>query len=388
MKLYNVYFLVVLPIVASFEETCNYDVSFTGENHSKLPFVEHFDGWVSNNDILPLPPSFFFDIIKENPEEPIFDPNIHLDLEMPKKVALTDTFELQTLNESGVPRVNGEATGSQLAYTDVFKFLSNEGIRVLKDIVERDTDFIRKNHRNLAYRGMYYRSPFCRALTSSPVVLNFFEKIYGEPVLPFFNLMTSPVVNIAFPDDTISVADPWHIDSVTYIGVSVLSDMTDMIGGELQFMKYKKEKALSILSDQNHILNDEEMVTVHYKAPGYMICAHGSEVFHRVKSVLSSKEPRLSLVMSFQPANSFQADKHVLDTWRRFDSDLDSADFEFYRGKAHQLGGALKHLAAHEQPTKNGTLLATRLRAITAELDRVASLLDGSTNDFIGFVKG
>ena len=62
-----------------------------------------------------------------------------------------------------------------------------------------------------------------------------------------------------------------------------------------------------------------------------------SEVVHRVTRVTSALEPRMSLIMAFQPANPFQPDKTVLDTWERFDVQLGSAPYEFYRLKARNV---------------------------------------------------
>eukprot|EP00465_Bigelowiella_longifila_P008765 CAMPEP_0185271764 /NCGR_PEP_ID=MMETSP1359-20130426/45579_1 /TAXON_ID=552665 /ORGANISM="Bigelowiella longifila, Strain CCMP242" /LENGTH=129 /DNA_ID=CAMNT_0027863825 /DNA_START=114 /DNA_END=503 /DNA_ORIENTATION=+ len=107
---------------------------------------------------------------------------------------------------------------------------------------------------------------------------------------------------------------------------------------------------------------------------------------HRVTRVQKAKEPRLSLVMAFQPSNPFQPDKTVLDTWMRFDAETGSAPFEFFRTKAHMMGSALHHLAAEEEATIDRVHLSNRLRAVAAELSRTADLLEGKDTDFIGFV--
>ena len=50
------------------------------------------------------------------------------------------------------------------------------------------------------------------------------------------------------------------------------------------------------------------------------------------------------------------------------------------------MGNALLHLAANELPTHDRALLARKLRAIAAELERSAALINHETSDFIGFV--
>ena len=86
---------------------------------------------------------------------------------------------------------------------------------------------------------------------------------------------------------------------------------------------------------------EEAITTVNYERAGRCIFVQGSEVVHRVTRVASALEPRMSLVMAFQPANPFQPDKTVLDTWERFDAQLGSAPFEFYRLKAHTVNEAV-----------------------------------------------
>ena len=50
------------------------------------------------------------------------------------------------------------------------------------------------------------------------------------------------------------------------------------------------------------------------------------------------------------------------------------------------MGNALLHLAANEPPTRDRALLALKLRAIVAELERSSALINHETSDFIGFV--
>ena len=88
--------------------------------------------------------------------------------------------------------------------------------------------------------------------------------------------------------------------------------------------------------------------------------------------VIEAAEPRLSLVMAFQPANPFQPDKTVLDTWERFDVTLGTAPYEYYRLKAQTMGNALLHLARSQPATRDRALLARQLRAVSTELERAA----------------
>ena len=57
-------------------------------------------------------------------------------------------------------------------------------------------------------------------------VLNHFELIIGEPVLPHFYLFNTQI-NIG-PVGNDAPVDQWHFDSVNYVAVTLLSDITDM----------------------------------------------------------------------------------------------------------------------------------------------------------------
>ena len=57
-------------------------------------------------------------------------------------------------------------------------------------------------------------------------VLNHFEWIIGEPVLPHFYLLNTQINVGKVGNDT--PVDQWHFDSVNYVAVTLLSDITDM----------------------------------------------------------------------------------------------------------------------------------------------------------------
>merc|ERR1712032_469154 len=183
-----------------------------------------------------------------------------------------------------------------------------------------------------------------------------------------------------------NVVDPWHFDSVAYVAVALLSDVTDMVGGELQIVRHRKDEAMRRIAETGNNLPPEEIETVSYEAAGKCILAQGSLMVHRVTRVQQARENRLSLVMAFQPANPFRPDKTVLDTWERFDADTGVAPFEFFRAKAHSMGHALTELAKQMGVANKRENLATYLRDVAAELQRSANLLDKSGSDYIGFV--
>ena len=75
-------------------------------------------------------------------------------------------------------------------------------------------------------------------------------------------------------------------DSVAYTGVILLSDMTKMIGGNLEISMMNKELALEKIARGEHVAKE----TVQYEKPGKMILAQGSEILHHVTPVESTQE--------------------------------------------------------------------------------------------------
>jgi len=357
-----------------------------GVDHRSLKIVKELGHVQGRGSMIPLPKSFFFEIVEERDDEPEFDPEIHLDLRMPEHVTKLDDFSPSP--PDSIPRVNS-SEGSKLAFTAPFSLFSEEGVKVIHSIVMREKHKANRNHRNVELRGLYYTSPFVRQMMTNPTLLGFLEEFAGEPIWPHFILQDSPSVNFgkATRDTVIQgVVDPWHFDSVAYVGVALISDIEGMVGGELQIVKKRKEEALRLIERTNNNVTGDDLLTVSYEKPGWCIFVQGSEMVHRVTRVQKAKEPRLSFIMAFQPSNPFQPDKTVLDTWMRFDAEIGSAPFEFFRTKAHTMGSALHHLAAEEEATTDRVHLSNRLRAVAAELSRTADLLEGKDSDFIGFV--
>ena len=66
----------------------------------------------------------------------------------------------------------------------------------------------------------------------------------------------------------------------------LLSDMTKMIGGNLEISMMNKELALEKIARGEHVAKE----TVQYEKPGKMILAQGSEILHHVTPVESTQE--------------------------------------------------------------------------------------------------
>jgi len=286
-----------------------------------------------------------------------------------------------------MPRVIGSGT-SRLAFTTSFKILSDAGVQVIKNIILRERAHANRNHRNVELRGLYYLSPFIRDLMTNEIVLDHLSKMAGEPILPHFLLMDAPSVNFGKPcnstesDTKCKVVDHWHFDSVSYVGVILVSDLEGMVGGDLEVIRSDdKWEAINALNESESV----DSVTVKYGESGNCVFVQGSEILHHVTPVRYAKEDRLSFVMAFQPSNAFQPDKTVLDTWKRFDHNTGSAPYEYFRLKAWKLSHILKSYVEQTPFTRDADSMTEKLEAVTQELQRTIGLLTGTESDTIGF---
>lgn len=100
----------------------------------------------------------------------------------------------------------------------------------------------------------------------------------------------------------------WHFDSVDYVLVIILSDITDMQGGELQVLRKNLGGVEATLRMTQEGVPDEYVESQSYQSAGFGIMAQGSKIFHRVTPVLAAREDRVSLVISFSRAEAFGED--------------------------------------------------------------------------------
>ena len=172
-----------------------------------------------------------------------------------------------------------------------------------------------------------------------------------------------------------------------YVAVTLLS--ASCVGGDLQIVRRSRDDGLHRIAETRNRLDDTEIATVDYSAPGSCILVQGTEILHRVTPVEGASEPRMALGIGLMPANPWRWDKTNMDTFARYDG-LEVASYEFYRMKAHALGHALVSLAETTPTSTARTDQAARLRAVAAELERVAALVGDTValpaDDFVGFV--
>lgn len=67
--------------------------------------------------------------------------------------------------------------------------------------------------------------------------MNLVSEIANEPICPHSFGMHIGQVNFGKADNKGRDVDVWHFDSVDYVLVIILSDLTNMVGGELEVLK-------------------------------------------------------------------------------------------------------------------------------------------------------
>jgi len=317
----------------------------------------------------------------------IFDEDVHLNLGKPEYVRLLGQNSFETRDASSKLGARADPVGpatkyrSNFAFSGPFQLLSDAGIEVFRRIIQNskvdmagDSKSSRGNKRII--RGLYYSSKWVRDLQNSPKLRKFFEQIAGEELVPHPSFSNSPQVNISYAGGTKGPVDHWHWDSVAYTGVTLLSDMSQMKGGNLEICTVNKEVALEKIARGEHV----EKQTVMYEKPGKMILAQGSEVLHHVTPV-ESKQERISVIFAFAPANCFQPAKNVLDTMRKLDAKHNLGDYEYFRENSWQALNVLEYYLKNVKYTNDGKALGRKLQSIGELLTYHGLVLEGKIND-------
>ena len=176
--------------------------------------------------------------------EPVFNAKKHLKLEQP-------TF-IRSLEDLGYSQQDLTRSETSFGYCSAFRILSDEGVKAMKLICERIYGNRNESvgtgaHRLGSYaRGAGYRSKFIRDFCDSPELTRHLSKIakvtLGRHSVP----AVACGINYA-PDDITKAIDTWHVDSVSFDVVMMLSDPAKLLGGEFQIFKGTKDEGQSLL---------------------------------------------------------------------------------------------------------------------------------------------
>lgn len=232
--------------------------------------------------------------------EPEFDPVIHLDLQQPERIT--------SLSELGYSELQIKECPSAFGASSAFKILSDEGLAIMRDLCLRMYD-----NRNISVgtgvnrlgsyiRGAGYRSKFIKDFCDSPELAEHLSAITGVKLARHSVPAVACGVNYA-PEDIRNAVDTWHTDSVAFDVVMMLSDPSQIKGGEFQYFHGTKEEGQELLGITGEEGKDVELpvdrvITVPFPAAGYGFLQQGNMIFHRACR-LTKKAERMTMIPSF-----------------------------------------------------------------------------------------
>jgi hypothetical protein len=245
---------------------------------------------------------------------PQFDPDKHMIFKDSPATLSMEDFGLA--NDVGI---------SPVAATLPFALFSSEAIQIMRSEITKPE--VKKGYHfssdiaNSQLRG-YARehAPFTYAAWNHPAVLAVVSKLAGIDVIPWsdyeiahINLSVPPFHDATLTENDVPIVG-WHTDSYPFVCVLMLSDCTNIIGGETALRTANGD-------------------TIYIRSPseGYAMILQGRYITHRALRALDAKE-RTTAVTSWRPRSAFVKDDSTLRTVRPV-SDLNELypDFVEYR---------------------------------------------------------
>ena len=227
--------------------------------------------------------------------EPVkFDPARHLQLEPPESVLRLDDLGY------GPDQIKNCST--DFAVSSAVRLLSDEGVVIMLDVARSLRKYAVNCERieNMV-RGGTYQSEFLRDFCMSREVTEFLSEIFGTPVAPHTMPLHLGHLNFA-PDDLDRAVDKWHYDTLGLDYVLMLSNPTEIQGGDFQYFLGTRDEAQEF-SDKGMPIPEDRAVSPDFPGAGYAIVLHGNMVVHRATR-LTQRAERITLVNGYVPLNS------------------------------------------------------------------------------------
>ena len=194
-----------------------------------------------------------------------WDPG-YLELVPPERVFMLDEFG---------PDAAGPTALSPVAITTPFRFLSDEGIRVMHAVCSELEGFAGANNRIAkCARGGVYRSAFLRGMSADPDLLEFLGGLAQAPIEPHPVGHHAMHVNYA-PDELGKNVDQWHCDVVSFDYVLMVWDPRPLKGGRFEYFRGPVEEGRDLLVEGAG-LPPERVVSVEFPGPGGPSCSRAT----------------------------------------------------------------------------------------------------------------
>ena len=301
--------------------------------------------------------------------EPNYDPNIHLALEFPK--------DSHNLHDLGYSQEEIDKCPTDYGVSGVTRLLSDEGVRVLMKTAQSLRKYSSSGGERIQHllRGCVYRSKFLRDLCLCPKVSEFLSQIYGIPVAPHSIPLHLGHFNFA-PDDLTRAVDKWHIDTIGFDYVMMVSDPNQQVGGRFQyFLGTKKE--IQEIKDNNQSIPEDRIISPEFPGPGYIIVMQGNMVVHR-GAKLEQPFDRVTMVNGYVPL-----DLDSVDPSRFFDlKTVDPHQLlfpEWARHKAWLSKGKLNRIIEELPFTDDRELIINKLKSAIEDVETAIKDLSDSS---------
>ena len=301
--------------------------------------------------------------------EPNYDPNIHLALEFPK--------DSHNLHDLGYSQEEIDKCPTDYGVSGVTRLLSDEGVRVLMQTAQSLRKYSSSGGERIQHllRGSVYRSKFFRDLCLCPKVSEFLSQIYGIPVAPHSIPLHLGHFNFA-PDDLTRAVDKWHIDTIGFDYVMMVSDPNQQVGGRFQyFLGTKKE--IQEIKDNNQSIPEDRIISPEFPGPGYIIVLQGNMVVHR-GAKLEQPFDRVTMVNGYVPL-----DLDSVDPSRFFDlKTVDPHQLlfpEWARHKAWLSKGKLNRIIEELPFTDDRELIINKLKSAIEDVETAIKDLSDSS---------
>lgn len=301
--------------------------------------------------------------------EPTYDSNIHLALEFPK--------DSHNLHDLGYSQEEIDKCPTDYGVSGVTRLLSDEGVRVLMQTAQSLRKYSSSGGERIQHllRGCVYRSKFLRDLCLCPKVSEFLSQIYGIPVAPHSIPLHLGHFNFA-PDDLTRAVDKWHIDTIGFDYVMMVSDPNQQVGGRFQyFLGTKKE--IQEIKDNNQSIPEDRIISPEFPGPGYIIVMQGNMVVHR-GAKLEQPFDRVTMVNGYVPLNL-----DSVDPSRFFDlKTVDPHQLlfpEWARHKAWLSKGKLNRIIEELPFTDDRELIINKLKSAIEDVETAIKDLSDSS---------
>jgi hypothetical protein len=320
-------------------------------------------------------------------QEPIFDPSRHLALEWPSKI--------MTLKNFGYDDETIATCPSRLAMTSPFRIMSAEGVSQLHKVslalkAQRfTTNRTGANRLKFNIRGAGYRSSFIRGFVTCPLVEGFLSALAGTPLISHSMPSVQAAINYA-PDDVGRTIDPWHVDSVGFVFVMMVTDPRSFEGGEFQYFLGTKPDAAGLLETTAERLTDgfgddlpaERLETVAFPAAGYAFFMQGHMLLHRAARLRTAAE-RITFVPSYVSRDLGYRDPTNTTSMRLWSDP--GMWTELARHKAWVSRSKLDGIITDLPFTSDRAAICSALRAAVADVEKLVQDLDNLPGQASGY---